>query len=79
MATRDRVHPQLRTRVSRLDLGSALVALAGFGLVGYGILFLIRNFTGFIDLGLTPGHVVARPIRFVRSAQTSTSTSATCK
>ena len=61
MATRDRVHPQLRTRGSHLDLGSALVALAGIGLVGYGIMFLIRNFTGFIELGLTPGHVGGTP------------------
>jgi len=35
------------------ELGARLVALAGLGLVGYGVLFLIRNFTGFIELGLT--------------------------
>jgi len=34
------------------ELGARLVALAGLGLVGYGVLFLIRNFTGFIELGL---------------------------
>jgi hypothetical protein len=38
----------------RLDLASKLVAVAGVGLVGYGIMFLVRNFTGFIELGLTP-------------------------
>lgn len=28
------------------DLGAKLVTLAGIGLVGYGLMFLIRNFTG---------------------------------
>jgi hypothetical protein len=43
------------------DLGAKLVALAGIGLVGYGLMFLIRNFTGFIELGLTPEHVGGTP------------------
>src|SRR5713226_2388534 len=43
------------------DLGAKLVALAGLGLVGYGLMFLIRNFTGFIELGLTPQHVGGTP------------------
>ena len=46
---------------SRLSLGANLVALSGIGLVGYGIMFLIRNFTGFIELGLTPEHVGGTP------------------
>jgi len=29
--------------------------------VGYGIMFLIRNFTGFIELGLTPQHIGGTP------------------
>jgi hypothetical protein len=37
--------------------GASLVALSGVGLVGYGVMFLVRNFTGFIELGLTPEHV----------------------
>jgi hypothetical protein len=37
------------------------VTLAGIGLVGYGLMFLIRNFTGFIELGLTPEHVGGTP------------------
>jgi hypothetical protein len=37
------------------------VALAGVGLVVYGLMFLIRNFTGFIELGLTPEHVGGTP------------------
>jgi len=43
------------------DLGAKLVGLAGLGLVGYGLMFLIRNFTGFIELGLTPEHVGGTP------------------
>jgi len=43
------------------DLGAKLVALAGLGLIGYGLMFLIRNFTGFIELGLTPQHVGGTP------------------
>jgi hypothetical protein len=30
-------------------------------LVGYGLMFLVRNFTGFIELGLTPEHVGGTP------------------
>ncbi len=43
------------------ELGAKLVTLAGIGLVGYGLMFLIRNFTGFIELGLTPEHVGGTP------------------
>lgn len=42
-------------------LGVTLVLLAGVGLVGYGIMFLIRNFSGFIELGLTPAHIGGTP------------------
>ncbi len=42
-------------------LGANLVTLAGIGLVGYGLTFLIRNFTRFIELGLTPEHVGGTP------------------
>jgi hypothetical protein len=42
-------------------LGANLVTLAGIGLVGYGLMFLIRNFTGFIELGLTPEHIGGTP------------------
>ena len=43
------------------DLGAKVVALAGLGLIGYGIFFLIQNFTGFIEIGLTPDLVGATP------------------
>jgi hypothetical protein len=42
-------------------LGANLVTLAGVGLVGYGLMFLVRNFNGFIELGLTPEHVGGTP------------------
>jgi hypothetical protein len=47
----------IRSVDASLDTGTKLMVLAGIGLVGYGIMFLIRNFTGFIELGLTPHHV----------------------
>lgn len=43
------------------SLGANTVALAGVGLIGYGLMFLVRNFTGFIELGLTPDHVGGTP------------------
>lgn len=61
MATQSQVSPQVRTTASSASLGANLVALAGVGLVGYGIMFLVRNFTGFIELGLTPAHVGGTP------------------
>jgi hypothetical protein len=51
----------MRTSASSASLGANVVALAGVGLVGYGIMFLIRNFNGFTELGLTPEHVGATP------------------
>jgi hypothetical protein len=38
-----------------------MVIVAGIGLIGYGLIFLRRNFTGFIELGLTPAHIGATP------------------
>ena len=61
MATQSQVSPRTRSATASADLGTRLVALAGIGLVGYGIMFLIRNFTGFIELGLTPAHVGGTP------------------
>ena len=45
----------------RTNLGANLVLVAGIGLVGYGVMFLVRNFTGFIELGLTPQHIGGTP------------------
>jgi hypothetical protein len=41
--------------------GAYLIALAGLTLVLYGAFFLIRNFTEFIELGLTAEQVGATP------------------
>ncbi len=49
------------TTPSSPGLGANLVTLAGVGLVGYGLMFLVRNFTGFIELGLTPEHIGGTP------------------
>ena len=51
MTTQSQTSPQF---VKSADLGAKVVALAGIGLIGYGIVFLIQSFTGFIEIGLTP-------------------------
>jgi hypothetical protein len=61
MSAQSQVSSQSRTVVPSADLGAKTVALAGVGLVGYGIMFLIRNFTGFIELGLTPELIGGTP------------------
>src|SRR5512138_760954 len=58
MGTQSQTSPRF---VTSADLGAKFVALAGIGLIGYGILFLIQNFTGFIELGLTPDRVGSTP------------------
>jgi hypothetical protein len=46
---------------AKANLGTNLVLVAGIGLVGYGLMFLVQNFTGFIELGLTPEHIGGTP------------------
>lgn len=47
-----------QTEQARLRLGSAIMALAGFGFVGYGLIFFVRNFTeSFLELGIGSGQV----------------------
>ncbi len=41
----------------RLSRGAAIMALAGVGFVGYGLLFLVQNFTGFLELGISHAEV----------------------
>lgn len=53
--------PTGATSPAAAGLGANLVTLAGIGLVAYGLMFLVRNFTGFIELGLTPEHVGGTP------------------
>jgi len=43
---------------SRLRTGSAIMALAGVGFIGYAVIFFVRNFTdSFLELGIGPGQV----------------------
>ena len=43
-----------------LRTGSALMALASLGFVGYAVIFFVRNFTGaFLELGIGPAQVDA--------------------
>lgn len=46
-----------------------MVALAGIGLIAYGVIFLIRNFNGFTELGLTSEHVGATPEQILDFSQ----------
>ena len=58
MTTQPQTSPKL---VTAADLGAKVVAVAGIGLIGYGILFLIQSLTGFIEIGLTPDLVGSTP------------------
>ncbi|MBK9713445.1 MAG: hypothetical protein IPO81_19420 [Kouleothrix sp.] len=46
-------HSATSVRRSPLALSAATVAVAGAGLVVYGAMFLVRNFNGFLELGIT--------------------------
>jgi cytochrome bd-type quinol oxidase subunit 2 len=59
MTTQTRVSN--KTISTSLTTGANIVALAGVGLVGYGLMFLIRNFNGFTELGLTAAAVGGTP------------------
>src|SRR5215212_8761885 len=50
-----------KTMSTSLTAAANIVALAGAGLVGYGLMFLIRNFNGFTELGLTAAAVGGTP------------------
>ena len=51
MATQ--THNPAQVGFASVKLGAATVALAGIGLLAYGTMFLVRNFNGFIELGIT--------------------------
>ncbi len=51
MTSTGTTHPA--TRPDTLRLGSAIMALAGIGFIGYGVIFFVRNFTdSFLELGI---------------------------
>src|SRR5512142_370041 len=52
---------KMRATFGIADAGAKLVALSGVGLVGYGIMFLVQNFTEFIEVGLSPQLVGITP------------------
>ena len=52
MATTGTTHSS-GTRPDQLRLGSAIMALAGIGFIGYAVIFFVRNFTdSFLELGI---------------------------
>jgi hypothetical protein len=52
------VHQPTSFEGARLRWGSALMAIAGLGFVGYAAIFFVRNFTGsFLELGIGPDEV----------------------
>ena len=42
---------------AKLARGAAIMAVAGIGFVGYGVLFFVQNFTGFLELGISRAEV----------------------
>jgi cytochrome bd-type quinol oxidase subunit 2 len=50
-----------KTMSASIATGANIVALAGLGLIVYGLMFLVRNFAGFTELGLTPDLVGGTP------------------
>jgi hypothetical protein len=48
------VHNTISRESAPITVGALVVAFAGAGLSAYGLLFLFRNFNGFIELGITP-------------------------
>lgn len=50
--------PAQATSVGSLRVGSALMALAGLGFIGYAVIFFILNFTdSFLELGISSSEV----------------------
>jgi len=51
-------HPAAATTDARLRWGSAIMALAGIGFIGYAVIFFVRNFTdSFLELGIGQSEV----------------------
>jgi hypothetical protein len=58
MATATTSVSAARSDSGALRTGAGLMALAGLGFIGYGIIFFIRNYTdNFLELGIGPGEV----------------------
>ncbi len=61
MSTSTNAQVSGKTTLAVANLGATIVAVAGVGLIGYGLMFLVRNFTGFTELGLTAQLVGGTP------------------
>ena len=59
MATTTAAQPDARAGAdSRLQLGAAVMALAGVGFIGYAVIFFVRNYTdSFLELGIGANEV----------------------
>ena len=42
---------------TKLRVGSLIMAIGGAGFIGYAVIFFVRNFTGFLELGIGRGEV----------------------
>ncbi len=54
MGTKSFTYQNLSRADDRLETGARMIALAGVAVFIYGIVFLILNFTSFIETGLSP-------------------------
>ncbi|MBI3969321.1 MAG: hypothetical protein HY329_27065 [Chloroflexi bacterium] len=50
---RDRTSDSGRVTNTTNNVGATMIALAGFGMIGYAVAFIIRSFTHLIELGFT--------------------------
>src|SRR5215216_2845562 len=62
---------------TKLRVGSLIMAIGGAGFIGYAIIFFVRNFTGFLELGIGRGEVSVSKTQISTSARRCTTTSAT--
>jgi hypothetical protein len=61
MPNKENIPSGTRSKNPSGNAGAYLIALAGLGVVLYGVFFLIWNFTGFIEFGLTAELVGGTP------------------
>jgi cytochrome bd-type quinol oxidase subunit 2 len=57
MTTRSLASTATAAAARKLSRGAAVMAVAGVGFVGYGLLFFVQNFTGFLELGISHAEV----------------------
>ena len=57
MATATTAGPRVSVAGTKLRVGSLIMAIGGVGFIGYAVIFFVRNFTGFLELGIGRGEV----------------------